>query len=134
MKYAANIAGALLGLGFIVFGLNHFYNFLPMPGGPPPPPPVVSFMGALMPTGYMDFIKVCETLGGVLVAIPLSRNLGLLILGPIIVNIIAFHTYLTDGSGLKDPVLIVICVLALFLLWSGRRAFAGLLNRQQSRA
>jgi hypothetical protein len=91
-------------------------------------------MGALMPTGYMDFIKVCETLGGVLVAIPLSRNLGLLILGPIIVNIIAFHTYLTDGSGLKDPVLIVICVLALFLLWSGRRAFAGLLNRQQSRA
>jgi hypothetical protein len=31
-------------------------------------------------------------------------------------------------------VLIVICVLALFLLWCGRRAFAGLLNRPPPRA
>jgi hypothetical protein len=35
MKYASTIAGALLGLLFIVFGLNFFLNFLPMPPGPP---------------------------------------------------------------------------------------------------
>lgn len=133
MKYAPTIAGALLGLLFFVFGLNHFLNFIPMPDGPPPPRAVADFMGALVPTGYLTFVKVLETLGGVLVALPRTRNLGLLILGPIIVNILAFHIFLNKGATLLDPVLILVCVLALFLLWSERRAFAGLISRQPSR-
>jgi hypothetical protein len=52
---------------------------------------------------------------------------GLLLLGPIIVNILAFHIFITAGQGLLDPMLDVIIVLALYLLWAGRKAFAGLL-------
>ncbi len=47
---------------------------------------------------------------------------------PLIVNILAFHIFLTQGAGLLDPPLILICLLAAFLLWSGRKKFAGLLN------
>ena len=86
-------------------------------------------MGALFPTGYMAFIKVLEILGGVLVAVPKTRNLGLLVLGPIIVNILAFHTFLMKGATLVDPVNITLSALALFLLWSERKAFARLVNR-----
>ena len=85
-------------------------------------------MGALGPTGYMNFVKVCEILGGILVAIPRTRNLGLLLLGPIIVNILAFHVFIMKGEKLMDPMLIVIVLLALYLLWAGRKGFAGLLN------
>ena len=70
-----------------------------------------------------------ELLGGILVAIPRTRNLGLLVLGPIIVNIIAFHIFITGGAQLLNPMLIVIIVLALFLLWVERKAFAGLVTR-----
>jgi hypothetical protein len=42
--------------------------------------------------------------GGLLVAIPKSRNLGLLILGPIIVNILAFHIFIMKGATLADLV------------------------------
>lgn len=129
MKHAPNIAGGLLGLLFLVFGLNFFLHFIPMPVDPSPADaPHKLFMAALFPTGYLAFVKVLEILGGVLVAIPKTRNFGLLVLGPVIVNILAFHVFLTKGAGLTDPPLLLICLLAAFLLWSGRKAFAGLLN------
>jgi uncharacterized membrane protein YphA (DoxX/SURF4 family) len=129
MKHAPNIAGGLLGLLFLVFGLNFFLHFIPMPADPSPADaPHKLFMAALFPTGYLAFVKVLEILGGVLVAIPKTRNIGLLVLGPVIVNILAFHVFLTKGAGLTDPPLLLICALAAFLLWSGRKAFAGLLG------
>jgi len=128
MKCATNIVGGLLGLLFLVFGLNFFFNFIPMPDGPPEGSPPAIFMAALYPTGYLAFVKCFEILGGILVAIPKTRNFGLLLLGPVIVNILAFHVFLTKGAGLADPVVILITILSLFLLWRERKAFAGLLN------
>ncbi len=129
MKHAPTIAGALLGLLFLVFGANFFLQFIPMPADPSPPDaPHKLFMGALYPTGYMAFIKVLEILGGALIAIPKTRNFGLLILGPIIVNIVAFHVFLLKGAGLFSPIMIGICALALFLLWAERKAWASLIG------
>jgi putative oxidoreductase len=129
MKIASLIAGGLLGLLFLVFGLNFFLNFIPMPNDPSPADaPHKLFMAALAPTGYLAFVKVMEILGGVLVAFPKTRNFGLLVLGPIILNILAFHAFLLKGAGLFDPMILLICALAAFLLWSGRKSFAGLLN------
>ena len=127
MKYAPAIAGGLLGLVFFAGGLTFLLNMIPAQPAPPEGSPMALFMGAFMPTGYMHFVKVGELLGGILVAVPRTRNLGLLVLGPIILNILAFHIFITKGVGLFEPVLIVICLLAAFLLWSGRKAFAGLL-------
>jgi len=130
MKPASTIAGALLGLAFIVFGSNFFLKFLPIPADPSPADaPHKLFMGALFPTGYLAWVKTMEILGGVLVALPKTRNFGLLVLGPIILNILAFHTFLMKGATLVDPVNITISVLAVFLLWSERRAWTGLLQR-----
>lgn len=130
MKHAPTIAGALLGLLFITFGANFFLQFLPMPADPSPSDaPHKLFMSALFPTGYLAFVKVLEILGGALVAIPKTRNIGLLILGPIIVNILAFHAFLLKGQGLFSPMMAGISALALFLLWSERKAWAGLFSR-----
>jgi putative oxidoreductase len=128
MKYAPAIVGALLGVAFVVFGMNHFLNFIPMPkDAPPPTAGALSFMQALLPSGYMSFVKCVEVLGGLLMAIPKTRNIGLLVLGPVLVNIFAFHIFL--NGGLKDPVTIALGVMALFLLWSERKAWAALVRR-----
>jgi len=129
MKHAPTIAGALLGLLFVVFGSNFFLNFIPMPADPSPADaPHKLFMAALFPTGYLAFVKVLEILGGVLVALPKTRNIGLLVLGPIIVNILAFHIFLTKGAGLFEPPVVLISALAVFLLISERKSFAALLK------
>ena len=128
MKYLPNIAGALLGLMFIAFSSIVLFKLAPMP----PPPPADSlpgmFMGAFGGSGYLIFVKALELLGGILVAIPKTRNFGLLVLGPIIVNILAFHIFITAGADLVNPIIIAIVVLSLFLLWADRRKWLGLLN------
>lgn len=86
-------------------------------------------MGAMGPTGYLTFVKVCEVLGGVLVAVPRTRVLGMLVLGPIVVNILAFHVFIAGGEGLVDPILGAICALLLILVVCERRAFVGLVSR-----
>jgi putative oxidoreductase len=126
MKIASNIVGGLLGLMFIAFSLIVLLKLVPMPPLPEGTP-AAQFMAAFVPTGYLTFVKVFELIGGCLVAVPLTRNFGLLILGPIILNILAFHTLIMKGEGLFGPPILV-ALLALFLLWSGRKAFAGLMN------
>lgn len=127
MKIAANVAGALLGLLFVVFGSNFFLNFIPMPPPPPEGTPVALFFGAFFATGYLAFVKVLEILGGLLVALPRTRPLGLLVLVPIIVNILAFHVFITAGEGLLEAPILLIVALTLFLIWTHRRGVAALL-------
>ncbi len=127
MKYLTAIAGILLGLLFLFASLAYFLKLFDVPPPPAGTPPAL-FMGAFAPTGYLDFVKVLELLGGVLIAIPRTRRLGLLILGPIIVNILAFHVFVTKGEGLGNPMLLLIVALALFLVWAERRAFAAYLR------
>jgi putative oxidoreductase len=124
MKIVTNIAGGLLGIIFIFFSLMVLLNLIHMPP-PPAGTPAGMFMGAFGPTGYFKFVKVFELIGGILVIIPRVRNIGLLILGPIVVNILAFEVFIMKGQGLFGPPLLA--VLAAFLLWAGRREFAGLI-------
>lgn len=133
MKIAANIAGVLLGLLFLLASVGFFlmaFHVVPPPDPSKMPPagsPADLFMKAMMPTGYLMAVKVLEFIGAILVMIPRVRNFGLLILGPILINILFFHIFLAKG-GYFDPMIIMIVLLEAFLLWCGRKAFAGLLN------
>ena len=73
MKYLPAIAGVLLGLLFVMSAVVVLFDLVKAPKIPEGTP-MAMFMGAFGPTGYMTFIKVCELLGGILVAIPLTRN------------------------------------------------------------
>jgi hypothetical protein len=126
MKIAANVVGGLLGFLFIAFSLLVLLGFAPKPDLVPGTPKA-EFFDAFASTGWLTLVKVCELIGGILVAIPKTRNFGLLFLGPIIINILAFHILVAKGEGLVGIPLLV-AFLALFLLWAGRKSFAGLMN------
>lgn len=121
------IASILLGLSFIMASVIVLFNLVKAPP-PPEGSPAAMFFGAMAPTGYLKFVKIFELMGGILVLIPRLRNIGLLLLGPVIINIIAFHTFVEDPKHLLNPMLDVIIICALYLLWDARKKFAGLLN------
>lgn len=122
MPIATVIARILLGLIFLVFGLNGFFHFIPMP---PPSGHAGEFMGAMYVTGYLNVIMALQIIGGALLLIGRYVPLGLTLLGPIIVNIGLFHIFMAP-SGL--PLAIVVSALALFLLWRYWPSFAGLVR------
>ncbi len=126
-KYLPCIAGVLLGLCFLAASVPVLFNLIKIP----PMPEGTSawhFMEAFVPTGYVKFVKMFEFTGGIVVMIPRLRNIGLLLLGPVIVNIIAFHVLIDDDRHLINPMLDIIIVCALYLFWDARRKFSGLLN------
>ena len=123
MKYISHITAFILGLIFIVFGLNFFLKFLPVPT-PPAGSPAAMFMGAMYASGFLAFVKVLEILGGLFVALPQTRHLGILILGPIIVNIAAFNYFFFGPKALLQTPVLLVCSLALILLLASYRAFA----------
>jgi uncharacterized membrane protein YphA (DoxX/SURF4 family) len=124
MKYAILVARFLLAAIFIVFSLNFWLNFMPMPAIPPDSL-VGKFMAVMYPTGYLAAVKVLELLGGLLVASGRLMAAGLLILGPIILNILFFDVFIAKAV---DPVGPLVAVLALFLLWSKRERFVAFIT------
>ncbi len=123
MKTATIIARTLLGLVFAVFGSNAFLHFIPMP--PPPANLAGDFTKALFVSHYFYVVAVTQVLGGLLVLSGRFTALGLLFLGPVIVNILCFHIFLNhEGWQMAS----VVAALALFLLWQKRGNFAGLLK------
>ena len=118
MKYAIIIVRVLLGLVFAVFGSNAFLHFIPVP---PMQGDAGAFMGALLHSGYVYAIAAFQIVGGLCLLIGgRFAATGLLLVGPVIVNIVLYHIFL-DRSGL--PMAIVISILALFLLWVYRYKF-----------
>jgi putative oxidoreductase len=120
MKILTIIVRILLGLMFVVFGLNGFYKFIPEPKEPPTGH-ALEFFSALSGTGYLKVIMSLQLIGGVLVLSGRFLPLGLLVLGPIVVNILLYHIYI-DHKGLELAV--VTSALALFLLCRHWSAFA----------
>jgi uncharacterized membrane protein YphA (DoxX/SURF4 family) len=128
VKLITTVAGALLGLLFVAVGLMVLLGVGPEPEPPPADSPAGHFFAAFGATGYLTFVKVCEVLGGLLVAIPRTRCLGLLLIGPIVANIVAFHVFVA-GDGVAEPMVLGVLVLTVFLVVAERRAFLGLLKR-----
>ena len=121
MKVASLIARLLLGLIFVVFGLNGFLHFIPMP---PPTGLAGQFVVALFVSHFTVVIFGIQLIGGLLLLLTRFVHLGLVLLWPVIVNIFFFHALMAP-SGL--PLAIVVVVLWLIIAWRNKRHLGGIL-------
>jgi len=121
MKTAIVISRFILGLGFVVFGLNILHPFLPQPPIPDGSLPA-RFMGVMVPSHWMALAGLFQVFGGVFVLLGRTAPIGLTLLGPVLVNILAFHILLMGGAGIAPG--LVLSVLELFLIYTYRSYFA----------
>ena len=124
MKIATLIARLLLGLVFLVFGLNGFLHFIPMP---PPQGVAEQFFGAIFASHYHVVIFGIQVLGGLLLLANRWVPLGLVLLGPVIVNILFVHLLMAP-QGL--PLALVVVALWTVLAIRYRENFRGLFVQQ----
>ena len=113
------IVRTVLGLIFVVLGLNGFFGLelIPVPDFHP-------FMQIMVDTHYIFVVKVLEVIAGLMLLTNHFVPLGLTILGPIVVNIVLYH-------ALVDPRVpyagYLSFLLWLYLLWTHREHFKPLL-------
>jgi putative oxidoreductase len=123
MKISTVIARFLLGLIFLVFGLNGFFHFIPAP--PPPSGTAGQFVGALFVSNYLVVVFLLQIIPAVLLLINRYVPLALTLLAPIIVNILLFHILMAPRPL---ALAIVVTVLWIVVFLSVRSAFSGLLH------
>jgi uncharacterized membrane protein YphA (DoxX/SURF4 family) len=120
MKIAILIARILLGLVFFASGLVSILKLGKM-GGMPADATV--FMTLMLTHNYTTFIALLMLIGGLLLLVGRFVPIGLVLLGPILVNILLFHI-LFQVPGIITGV--VCSVLEVFLIWAYRFSFRGL--------
>lgn len=124
MKIAFTIARILLGLLFTVFGLNGFLHFIPMQ---PPAGLAGQYLGALFLSHYLVPVFLLQLAGGLLLLTNRYVPFGLLLLGPVLVNILLFHSLMAP-AGL--PMALVATLLWLVVFAGAKKAFAGVFAQQ----
>lgn len=126
MKITALIARLLLGFVFLVFGLNGFLHFIPQP---PMAGLAAQFMTALYVSHYLTVVFLLQVIPAILLLSNRFVPLALVLLGPILANIVLFHTFMAP-AGLPLP--IILSVLWLLVAYAHRAAFAGLFQARPS--
>ena len=127
MRTASLIAQYLAGVIFLVFGLNGFLNFIPVPplGGI-----AGQFMVALYASHYLMVISAFQVIAAVLLLVNRYVPLAVAVLAPVLVNILSFHVLMAP-SGL--PLALFVAVLWVLIFVDVRSAFAGLFQSRLER-
>src|ERR1700721_4089830 len=128
MRTLSAIARYLAGVIFLIFGLNGFLNFIPLP---PPSGVAGQFMGVMYASHYLWVIFAFQVAATVLLLVNRYVPLAVAVLAPVIVNILVFHALMAP-SGLPLPPLVAVLWAVIFV--DVRPAFAGLFQaRLQAR-
>jgi uncharacterized membrane protein YphA (DoxX/SURF4 family) len=123
MKIAILITRILLGLVFFASGLTSILHLFKLK--PDPANDATTFLTLLTTHNYMTFIALLMLVAGLLLLVGRFVPLGLVILGPILVNILLFHILFHAPGSITG----VICtVFEIFLIWAYRFSFRGLFD------
>jgi uncharacterized membrane protein YphA (DoxX/SURF4 family) len=120
MKIAILITRILLGLVFFATGIVGILKLGKMAGMPPD---AMTFLTLMLTHNYTTFVALLMLIGGLLLLVGRFVPIGLVLLGPVLVNILLFHI-LFQAPGIATGV--VCTILEIFLIWAYRSSFKGL--------
>ena len=126
MKWLTWICRFVLAGMFLFFGSNLIVGFT---GSPHPSGLAGDFRNAMAATSYLKIVGALQVLGGSLMLADATVPLGLVVLGPIIVNIALYHLCF-KVAGFP---LVALCLGdELALLWIYRSSFNGMIRKSSA--
>lgn len=107
-------ARLFLGFVFLVFGINGFYTFIPVPEFHP-------FMEIMVDSGYIYLIKAIEIVAGLMLLSNRFVALAVVLLTAIVVNIAAYHALIDNRNWFMALVLAAPLAVLLLDRWQELR-------------
>ncbi len=123
MNIVSTIARLLLGLMFLVFGLNGFLHFIP---SPQPTGMWGAFFTLLSTSHYAYMVFGVQAIAGILLLTNQYVPLAIVTLAAVLANILTFHITMMP-SGL--PPALLATLLWFLTAWPIRAHFAPILSR-----
>jgi putative oxidoreductase len=120
MKIAVLICRVLVGLVFLVFGVNKLHQFIP---AQLPPGDAGAWSLMMVNHHWMAVVGIFEAVGGLLLLFGRFVPLGLALLVPVTVNILLFGLLFLPGALGSG---IVVALLEIFLIFAYRSYFQSL--------
>ena len=131
LKMVQLVARIILGLIYFAFGGMGVLIVLNIihPTFPPMTPAADAFFKGMMGSGYFfPLLKFTETTCGLLLLIGYAAPLALVVLAPITLNIILFHSFLTPGAG-NLPLPLAMVVLQIIAMTGYFKYYRPLFSR-----
>jgi putative oxidoreductase len=120
MKIAILVVRILLGFVLFAAGLGGILKLGKMGGMPAD---ATTFLTLMVTHNYATFVALVMLIGGLLLLVGRFVPIGLVLLGPVLVNIVLFHI-LFQAPGIITG--LVCSVLEVFLIWAYWSSFRGL--------
>ena len=122
MKTTVLISRILLGFIYLVFGLDYFFHFIPYQ--PLHTGAAGAFIAGLKGTGYFyPMQKIIQILGGLSLMFNRYAPFSAVVLFPISLNVLLFHTILVPSGWLMG---VTLMVPNLLLGWGYRKYYSGM--------
>ena len=120
-KNVTSIIRFVLGLGFLVFGLNKFLWFM---SGPAPEGVAGELMAAIMSAGYiLPLVGILEVGVGIMLLFRWHPALATVIAFPLTFNFVLFHLFLMP-AGIAGA--LVFFILNIYLIVAYKEAYSSL--------
>lgn len=106
---------------YLVFGLNFFLNFMPMPeldGN------ALDYMVLLGSTGYMAAVKVLEIAVALMLLLNIQRPLAWLLIAPVSTNILMYDVFIVGLPALG----LLMVLLNAYMIYRNKTHYAGIIN------
>ncbi len=112
MKLSATIARYLLGIIFVIFGLNGFMHFLPQP--PQTNPLAIQFFVTVFSSHFAYMFFSIQLIAGLMLLSGFFVPLALILLAAELVNILTFHATMDPAGFLPGLVATVLWLIVFF--------------------
>ena len=115
MSKAALGSRLLLGLIFLVIGLDGLLHFLPMPETEPA---AADFVGAMMSTGYLwPLLKIVEIIAGAFLLSGKYVPLAIVMLAPVAISILGFNVLVAPSALVMGLLVFILWLVLLMAYW-----------------
>ena len=126
MKNTVLVSRILLGFIYLVFGLDYFFHFIPYQ--PLHTGAAGAFIAGLKGTGYFyPMQKIIQILGGLSLMFNRYAPFSAVVLFPISLNVLLFHTILVPSGWLMG---VTLMVPNLLLGWGYRKYYSGMFTEK----
>ncbi len=126
MKIVFVAARLLLGLIFLVIGLNGFHPFIP---APPPPGIALQWLTPMITSHYIWFTSGVQVITGIMLLTNRFVPLAIVTLAAVLANILAYHLTMQIAT---IPLALFTVLLWFVVAWPLRAQFAPLFVRNAS--